>query len=40
MSRKNKATVAKRLKLKAYRQGISISELKRRPRAEKIGKIA
>jgi hypothetical protein len=39
MAKKNKATVAKRLKLEAYRQGISLSELKRRQKLEEIGGI-
>jgi hypothetical protein len=33
----SKATVAKRLKLEAYRQGIRLSELKRRQKGEEIG---
>jgi hypothetical protein len=37
MAKKNKATVAKRLKLEAYRQGINLSELKRRQKLEEIG---
>ena len=37
MAKKNKATVAKRLKLEAYRQGISLSELTRRQKLEEIG---
>ena len=36
MAKKNKATVANRSKLEAYRQGILLSELKRRQHGEEI----
>jgi hypothetical protein len=39
MAKKNKVTVSKRLKLEAYRQGIRVSELKRRQKLEEIGGI-